>query len=696
PLTVLAVFGIMFMGIGLLALAPHLSLAAAICYRIKLKSTISPELKRKNGVFWSGIIISILIIVALDLPITFTRVGLQMTLSGSKATQIEGVKFLRTFGNKDFLLRSCYVRPGISDLFGIFFSPIEPEHSREIFYLVTGTPFNSVPRPNFNIRNIGLFENFDPDQGGDVVAGSINKLKLFSSRIDGSIDPETALPYLEWTMVFKNHDQFYDHEARAKILLPPGAVVSRLTLWINNEEREAAFAGRGKVKAAYKKVVQSLRDPVLVTTAGPNQVLIQCFPVPRNQGEMKIRIGISAPMVLDGWESALLKLPTFVEHNFSIPIETSHSIWIESKKSLESNLDVLSMEHPRADLFRIKGLISNNEWTSKPVVIRSNRVNNLQIAWTEDPLNPKKQFIIQKIVSRHLSKPKRIILIVDGSKSIEKYKSTIAALLPKLPSEVEFGALIASDEVIEIIKPIQASPEIYRSTGNRLKDNSYQGGQDNLPALIRALELTSGDSENAIIWIHGPQPILLSPIDNLLQYWDRLSEHPAFYDIQTETGPNLVLEKLPPIDKIYYIPRLYHFEKDLELLFTRWNRIHFSLVRQKHTNINLLNPNQKTSSHLARLWCRDQVYRMISPLVNQTKKAVELASSYQIVTPVTGAVVLENESQYKEGGLEPVEPGTVPTIPEPDIWFMIIIALFLIVIILVKSRRRRLCATEQF
>lgn len=101
-----------------------------------------------------------------------------------------------------------------------------------------------------------------------------------------------------WTLEFRN-DGVPDRETRAQILLPPGGVVSRLTLWANGEEREAAFAGRSKVRAAYQEVaVQQRRDPVLVTTAGPDRVLIQCFPVPRNGGTMKVRLGITAPLLL--------------------------------------------------------------------------------------------------------------------------------------------------------------------------------------------------------------------------------------------------------------------------------------------------------------------------------------------------------------------------------------------------------------
>ena len=43
---------------------------------------------------------------------------------------------------------------------------------------------------------------------------------------------------LDWTLSFNNISQF-DREARAKIQLPPGAVVTRAVLTLNNEEHEA-------------------------------------------------------------------------------------------------------------------------------------------------------------------------------------------------------------------------------------------------------------------------------------------------------------------------------------------------------------------------------------------------------------------------------------------------------------------------
>ena len=145
---------------------------------------------------------------------------------------------------------------------------------------------------------------------------------------------------MEWTLIFRN-DSNAQREARAEVQLPPGGVVSRLTLWVNGEEREAAFAGRGRVREAYQKVaIQQRRDPVLVTTAGRDHVLVQCFPVPPNQGEMKIRLGITLPLVLEDETNAKLLMPHFVSKNFSIPDDVKHVVRYREKLHVADELRI--------------------------------------------------------------------------------------------------------------------------------------------------------------------------------------------------------------------------------------------------------------------------------------------------------------------------------------------------------------------
>src|SRR6266851_1063840 len=45
----------------------------------------------------------------------------------------------------------------------------------------------------------------------------------------------------------------------------------------------------------------------------------------------------------------------------------------------------------------------------------------------------------------------------------------------------------------------------------------------------------------------------------------------------------------------------------------------------------------------------------------------------QLVTALSGAVVLETKAQYDRAGLKPAEPASVPVVPEPQTWMLILI-----------------------
>jgi hypothetical protein len=81
------------------------------------------------------------------------------------------------------------------------------------------------------------------------------------------------------------------------------------------------------------------------------------------------------------------------------------------------------------------------------------------------------------------------------------------------------------------------------------------------------------------------------------------------------------------------------------------------------------------SDHIARLWASERVLELMraNPTGNRPA-AVALATEYRLVTPVSGAVVLETKQQYDEASLTPVSQATVPTVPEPHEWALLLIA----------------------
>ena len=271
---------------GLVPLTPLIALIATPSLRLAYARRIAKE---KLPGAWQGILIGFGILALLQVPTMLTYHGFDLQMSGDREAKASGVRLVRRFGDRELLLRACYGQLGREldgDVIRAIASggrTIPPDEAREMYYRVTGQPFNSVPPPPLYTRMgrwTALDEDFtwDGGLGGEEVAGRVKGLSLLSSRMDAVAEPDAALVYCEWTLEFKNIST-QPREARAQIALPPGAVVSRLTLWINGEEREAAFGGRSQVKEAYKEVVVvRRRDPVLVTTCGPDRVLVQCFP----------------------------------------------------------------------------------------------------------------------------------------------------------------------------------------------------------------------------------------------------------------------------------------------------------------------------------------------------------------------------------------------------------------------------------
>src|SRR5215831_14239309 len=373
PLLPLAVVGILVV-VGILPLAPLVALVCAVMLRRALA-------RRHDR--WSltrpllgGIAAGVVLLVALDLPGTMTRLGMQWVASGEPAQRERGLTLLRRFGDDELLLRLCYGsagRPtgllGALVVFGgnIFGPPqsrvvVSMAEAREIYYRVHGVPFNVKPPP-FESDGTSRFGNFEFDDhlGGTEVGGRLMGLHMVSSRLDGSISGDDAVAYLEWTVEFRNSAAI-DREARLQLALPPGGVVSRATLWVGDEEREAAYGGRNEVRTAYQRVaVQQRRDPLLITTKGSDRVLAQAFPVPRNGGTIKFKLGITAPLQMETLSGARLALPAVIDRNFSFAPETTHSVWIEGKQPLAVSAPGLIASRVDARLFRISGSLDDRE-----------------------------------------------------------------------------------------------------------------------------------------------------------------------------------------------------------------------------------------------------------------------------------------------------------------------------------------------
>lgn len=569
PLTPLGFLGIVAWGLGLLALAPLAALVSLGVLRTQ----------RKDPGFVPGLVLGVLLLLLADLPHEVARVGL--TLTASESTAQTGLDLLRS-NDEEALRILCYgdfQRPldFLGSVAGIV--QTDPLEARKAYYRAYGRPFQALPRPPLP-RRVGFGrQGADLDQGGEEVGGRLPGLSLVRSHLRGVVEGPAS--YAEWTMDFHNAAA-EPAEARAEVALPPGGVVSRATLWIDGQEREAAYGGSAQVRQAYERVVAQRRDPLLVTWAGPGRVLVQCFPVPPGK-TMRIRLGISAPLELE--ERARMLLPRFEDHNFEIPAAPEFA--------LPGPVRDRAVEVPRP---------AGDRWVRDGVTaVRAPR----------PPL------------------PRKLVVAVDGSAGMQAHAEAVAAALPP-----EATVLVSTDGPPRQLKP--AGLPTFR----------FLGGRDAMPLLLEAARLAG--PEGAVLWVHAPQPVLLQEPQPL----------PCrLLDYSVEPGRHAVRAALEP-------------EPLRELGASPGHRLVFS------------GPGTGPGSHLERLWAAAEVERLAA---SAPQKAVALAVQHRLVTRVSGAVVLETQAQYDAAGLQPVEPGTVPSIPEPAEWLLLALA----AAVLARARRRR-------
>ena len=554
PIVPIGVFALLLVGLGLLPLTPLIAFIAAWRIRVRVRRLV-PNSRRA---FLVGALAPMALLVVVDAHRVATRVAMSKATSDDEVERLGAVRWLRRFGNEAELLNQSYgsTGPRINPLafaIALAYEPPSTAKAREVYYRATGRAFNASGPPSARGRR---FDFWDEDQGGEQVGAVQRRLFLAQSTLDGSLDPDGAVGYIEWVMEFANEDTT-QQEARAQIQLPRGGVVSRATLWVNGMEQEAVIAARGAARRAYENVVRQQRDPLLVTTAGAERVLVQCFPVPPG-GRMKIRIGVTFPMELPDRTTATAGLPYFVERNFAVRSDLRHAVWIESEGRLRSTGSGLA-EEVRDGVFTLRGLLSE-EALRRAGFVHGREIalsrNALDRAWAEDIGEPRdatahaspvaRRMIVQSIEERPAFRPGRIVIVLDTSAAMRDSGAKLASALSSLPAGREIFVIPATDE--QLVSPLRLSTggEGPRRLIDQLNRLSFAGGVDNSRALVAAWDLAAGDANGLVLWIHGPQPIALDLDQALNQRFDRRADGPRLWLYPVAPGPNRVLEGLSP------------------------------------------------------------------------------------------------------------------------------------------------------
>jgi hypothetical protein len=264
-----------------------------------------------------------------------------------------------------------------------------------------------------------------------------------------------------------------------------------------------------------------------------------------------------------------------------------------------------------------------------------------------------------------------LMLVIDGSARVATVRSRLIAALEAIPPGARVGAIMAADETRRV--PLAPWSDAQNAAVAKLiRSTSFVGGQDNAPALAEALQALESEPQAMLLWVHGPQPISLhGSAARLEQATARLSRLPSVTLYSVEPGPNEVLPDSSWAWGARSLPQTGAPQADLASFLARtFSPDQIKVVRRTHETPDAAPTG---SDHIARLWANDRVLDMMRSGGSRAD-AVKLAARHHLVTPVSGAVVLETKQQYEESGLKPVESNTVPTVPEPHEWALLALA----------------------
>ena len=179
-----------------------------------------------------------------------------------------------------------------------------------------------------------------------------------------------------------------------------------------------------------------------------------------------------------------------------------------------------------------------------------------------------------------------------------------------------------------------------------------------------------------------PQPVLLDSPETLRQRMERSANTPMLYTFAVTPGPNRIREELDT-GHFVSLPRSGSVSQDIQKLLDRWagKEKRWTWERERLASNTGFQKNAKqTSLHLAKLWAYDQVMNLFveegrshGKRVGNRQEALDLVARYGIVSPISGAVVLETKEQYDEAGLSDSPSHNIPTIPEPEMWLLLLV-----------------------
>lgn len=667
----------------LLSTSPFL-LFAASCLAMDLWHKTETNIKRITTTFSAmGIVLSFLFVFTPLVRGLYVQSQIDAARSSSETKRAEAISTLRSVATEEDLRPWKFPVGGFA--LGELLIPnrglmAASDTDRDLFFKLTGNSFF-----DFDKRKKGMGIESIPQN--PVVGGVIQGLALSKSQISGNIDASTFSSSIDWTLTFHNSTTV-SQESRCEMSLPKGAVVSRATLWIDGEPKEGAFDSSVKVREAYENVVGQRRDPLLVTMSSPDHILVQSFPVPV-AGEQKIRIGFKVPLETNDGKTCSMELPKLLSSNFDQP--KRHRLTLFSHDKPINNLAGLTATR-KGEGYELSGIVKTFEKQKSVGTVTVQRSTSFTEFATPDWFSKIPRYIVAKLQNVSTPATKRVFVVIDGSALVKQHNPQIKEAIESIPAQFNPTVYIAAESKTNSASDQspaqnQSAEQLGEAAENprrqneivplstkeaieELNEDLFVGGQDNYPTLREALETAAEQSNSAVLWIHGPQPLALTAGETKAL---DLVHKVDLADLQVEPGQNIQLLRLQKedvsnslncesIDLENSDPKAKTERSDMKSivaevkeLASKWAKGTKRLALVKSYSLNRPQTNivtdKNASAQVTCLWARDEAARLMS--ISEGHQAKLIGAKYRIVTPLTGAVILQSVEEYRRAGLDP-------------------------------------------
>jgi hypothetical protein len=690
-------FGAGFIWIALLFLLTALS-SCYLANRVRLNHDFAKSRMRILSITIAGAIMSVLTFVAAEARPWYIRLAEEKALSNVASERAEGWNLLRQLNPEKEMLMECSDSraAGLSGLF----LPIKTSTQHQLYFALTGKPYSFK-----DIANTDLSSMPDDYLSRHVVGEKIPGLSMTRSSITGLLHPNSLSSTLDWTFVFKNQGQSAQ-EARAEIGLPPGAVATSLTLWNKGEPEEASFAASGKAEKYVTSSSTAGHDsPAIITDLGHGRMLLHCYPV-RDAEELKVRVRIVMPLKPDGDRGATLAMPRLIAENFEIGDEhqirlRSSERMNSTSKSLTKGINPDgtqaisgSLSKDQIENANVIVTVQRNEM-AKPVVVldklaiefrkederrkalleeqkrhtRAHRLDREVLSVSIDGSRSiqkqfeeltnalekraagshgsakkktqikavKPEYVIENVNKIAAPAPKNLLIVIDGSTTVKENRADLLKALNNIPQNVPTKIVIASaDDKVPVAIPLQQGLE-------QLASESFIGGHDNLKSVVRASELAGETERGAVLWIHGPQPVLNQEIYIMAPFLSA----PTFYELPLGAGDTDAYDFFKnhsEIGPFLQVPRSsMSVKEDLSDFFSKWkanaNGYEVSLTQSSDKPDKAYVASSDEGRELLALHANQKVKELV--LARHIRKSARIAVAYGLVTPVSCALVPE-------------------------------------------------------